>query len=168
MKGFILLIMLVFLQVVTLLGLATLSILEMTLKACYVSRLQAQRMHTAKAILRHAEQAVPGCQIPVIAPNHLAKKSLLWWRQHACAGHLGKMQYYYLVESLGIDSCAMIKYKQNHRADYYRLTVFPVEIHIDSTPLLLQSVVVKAAVVFNICHSKLHVVTLGRQMWRAI
>lgn len=168
MKGFVLLIMLVFLQVITLLGLVTLSTLEMASKACYLSWLQVQRVHTAKTILHHAEQVVPSCLIPVTAPNYLSKKPLLWWQQYACAGHLNHLKYYYLVESLGVDSCAMIKYKQNYRADYYRLTVFPVEIHLDNMPLLLQSVVVKAAVVFNICHGKLHTVTLGRQTWREI
>lgn len=160
-QGYVLFIVLVFMQLFALLGMYgyTATIQEMRLG-------NEQWRHqgtllSVQAIMHQLEAQAVDCIIPV-TPD-IATKSQRWWQNHACSENAANFRYYYVWEKLGLDPCALIDNNQRLTADYYRLTLY-VPAHF----ILMQSTVVKASNEMGVCLYEQHPVKFGRQMWRQL
>src|ERR1700722_20385475 len=121
-KGYILFIVLIFLQIFSLLGLFGLNSSLLVLKANSEVWERDKLFLHAQSILHVLEERAlihgPSCLVPLMPANLIAKKSLAWWQQHACHG----MNYYYVTEPLGINPCAIVAENSNG-TQYYRITL---------------------------------------------
>ncbi len=173
-QGLALITVLIFLQVLAVLGLYA---LEMSLLEEKMSRHSWQRQFAlvaAEEALHRAEAEVdhglPACQIPVTPTNELVTWSLAQWQSSiSCAGNFSTLQYYYVIEFLGKDNCADIKQSgyatKKITADYFRITLLITTLAHDAE-VMLQSTIVKPSDVSQTCHGTEHVVSVGRQSWR--
>jgi Tfp pilus assembly protein PilX len=166
-QGFILLIVLLFMQICALLGLDA---MEFSWINNRLSRLAWDRYRMTMAvneIVQNVEQNVlsfpQNCVISVLPVNEIIKKPLSWWNQQSCAGNFHSIQYYYVLESLGVNSCAHIR-QSSAVADYYRLT-FLAKDEAGSAEMIVQSTLVKVAKISEPCKNKVHQVDAGRQSW---
>jgi len=104
------------------------------------------------------------CRISIRPASSFIKQTKAWWQINACYVTSDNLNYFYIIESLGRDDCAIISTTQV--ADYYRITL---NLLIDDRMrLLLQRTVILPTDTFNLCASKQHNVTIGSQMQREI
>jgi len=174
MQGIALLMVLIFMLIISLLGLC---MLQMAIFETKQSQLIWQRNEVrfaAEQALRIVEDNlqvyVPYCVIPVATVAQLLSYSLRWWQSpQSCAGNFQTFQYYYVVELLGNDPCGYIQLDlQKSFATYLRITLLGVS---GDTRILLQSTIVKSSRAGDdslSCDSVSHVVNVGRQMWREL
>jgi len=165
LKGFVLLTVLLFMQILALLAL---HVLEQALLANKMSQAHYQHyllFSEAEAVLKIAEAHAPACEIAITNSQQLIKFPLVFWRSLSCSGIFSNFQYYYVTESLGEDPCADLSY-QNMTANYFRVTL--LAILNNNAKILLQSVIVKPTIVTKICHGNHHLVIAGRQTWRIL
>lgn len=163
--GSALLSMLLFLQIFTLLGLymAADSLLELKESATFWQKQTA--LLSAEYALRQVENQLltqePVCMLPNIAPITLAAQSLSWWQSSVtCHVSYRGARYFYVVESLDHDACALVNPVQKMSAHYYRVTLLGLPVK-----LILQSTMVKEDYSAKICEGNVHSVAMGRQRW---
>ena len=173
--GFVLLLLLIFMQLFAWVGLHELTIAADTLKLNQHHWQHDQQLLVAKKILARLERMpsseMTHCLIPITPAFLLAKKPLSWWQQDACSGYFMGNQYYYVFESLGKDVCGAINKKTDDplvAADYDRLTLFWLPVAIPGARIILQSTIAKESDELASCPDKLNLVKAGRQMWREI
>lgn len=128
-SGWILLIVLLFLQIISLLGFY---IVQTSLFAHKVSgsqwRKQELFMHAEQLLYDLAENFSVYCIVPQISSNELLMKPLSWWQStNTCAGSLEHNDYYYIVEFLGEDVCASEMEDQTNVAHYFRITLLMLD-----------------------------------------
>lgn len=126
MRGFVLLVMLVYLQIFSLLAMNAMAVVAMQKKQLYQGYdLIKDRLSTQELLLGLQHQQVDGCQINMHTPDELDRADLNWWRRAACHGVKDGREYFYLREDLGVDACAMVEYedKQLVAVRYYRDTL---------------------------------------------
>lgn len=102
------------------------------------------------------------CRVSPITISELREKSKQWWYQHACYYSLNENVYYYIVEDLGEDSCAIIANHPGMIAHYYQITLID-KLKASKPVYFVQSVLVKGVVHPLSCDKQLHYVTIGRQ-----
>lgn len=172
-KGYVLLIVLIFLGVFSSAVLYQLNLTKQQLQI-----LDTKQQHLT--MLNNVETQLPviernwlvtkqGCDIPMTITVELAKKSVNWWVQRGCSlTALYQQQLYYVVEYLGRDPCVYThKYDNNQLITlvYYRITL--VSIKGDERPILLiQSTLAKADENPLLCQGPTHYVNIGRQSIR--
>jgi hypothetical protein len=128
----------------------------------------------AKNILSNLEKLdllrLKKCSIPIKPTTLLTKKDLYWWKLNTCKGSKDKLIYYYAVESLGHDDCAIINLSQNNTqiAHYYRITLFILSDKLMPAKYFMQSTIVLPENNTANCLHKIHRVSQGRQMYREI
>lgn len=173
--GFVLLIVLIFLQIFSLMGVAAFLNAKMGFKIAREFEQKNTFFSSSKYILRllAAKMTVDKihCLIEIIPATEMATKPPFWWKQFSCGGQLSEIHYYYVVESLGQDPCAIIENSANNQkliADYYRITLLSLSNKMKSVRILLQSTIAKASPSSLSCTNNLHRVTIGQQMWREI
>jgi hypothetical protein len=88
----------------------------------------------------------------------ISLKSLLWWQDTACHAQVGKVDYYYVVESLTDDECASIDDLTDKIAHYNRITLLLLP-----EKVLLQSTIAIAVDAQGICQQAMHSVKSGKQ-----
>jgi hypothetical protein len=155
--GIILLLVLVFMPLIVLLSWCALANVMFAMKTSKMLNQRNQAFHVALSALHQSEteliSTLPHCLIPQTETNQLITKSLAWWQSaETCAGNFQRFKYYYVVEPLGDDACASIENTQATAA-YFRMT------------LLLQSTVVRASDLQQLCEGAHHLVKMGRQAW---
>jgi hypothetical protein len=135
----------------------------MLLQSTQLMRQQQIEESQARAALSFAlkelEVQLPNCMIEATSPFQLARMPKTWWQAHGCV--MGS--YYYAIEFLGHDPCALVDKKENNQlitADYYRITLYGKSI--------LQSIEVKSSFAITACSGKLHTILAGRQMLREL
>jgi len=174
MRGFVLLVTLVFLQVFIMTGLFALLQVSLVFKKNFHLWLGEEGRRTAIMLLhdveRQVEMHLPECMVTVIAATDLSARQIGWWRQNSCEIATDAGEYHYVVEALGIDACALVKDDKNNSlaADYYRVTLLALPGDIKGARILLQGTVIKAAHTMLACNDSPHYVNLGRQMLREI
>lgn len=110
-----LIIVLIFLQIFTVLGLLELKQAAMNIRAqehLWVRELALFNADQAlTGVERTALQGVLECHIPVTPALELIQHTKDWWQTAACSGNFAEFRYYYVMESLGGQAC------------YYRITL---------------------------------------------
>jgi hypothetical protein len=168
LSGFALISVLVFLEifaVITVFCLHSAS-WELTLAT---ARFEKNKMsQSARTILQNVEflAETSACYIPVTPAYQLSSQPIAWWEKHSCAGNFNLFQYYYVVEPLQDDSCALLD--TGRAAHYSRITLLTMLKADHRIKMILQSSVITAGNVLPHCESALHAVKLGRQSAREI
>jgi len=175
MRGFVLLTVLVFLQIFSLISLYSLTTVSAMMKS---NDHLWQSDHTrlkSHAILQRLESTltrdISACSIPLTPATVLAKKSLVWWQLHACHGKVNHIEYYYTIESLGNDPCAIIEMRDGNpsmMATYYRMTLYALPYPLKSAHFVLQTTVALSTAHMATCEQKVHLIKQGRQGFREI
>ncbi|RDI48812.1 hypothetical protein [Aquicella lusitana] len=172
-KGFVLLTVLFFLQLLAFMSLQSLMNISLTTRINGDAWLHELNLRTAGKILREVESNFlqrEHCSIPVTPAEELAKNPLSWWMAHSCSGNLAGIQYHYVVEFLGEAICTLIRKNENNHlvmAEYYRITLLYWPERDREAAILLQSTWVRAGREASPCQPY-HLVLSGRQMWRQI
>lgn len=170
-NGFVILLVLVFMQIVVLLNWYAVENIFLLEKFSKNAVLHELLYYQAQKQLSYAESSLmsrlPDCIIPVIDSNKMLLKPLSWWTEKSCSGNFQSVQYYYIVESLASDVCAIIDHEKNMRAAYFRITVF-VYSSIDDSRIVLQSTLIRPNVLQQPCKDLPHYVQTGRQSWREL
>jgi hypothetical protein len=162
-------VLVIVLLVIQLICLITWYVMENVLLQQKISQDLQSRHHLwyeAVSLLPQIENRImttnPACLIS--KADNLIKQPISWWQDVGCAGNLAKLQYYYVIEFLGSNPCAMV---QKNGASFWRLTLFIRTLQ-RPTRLLLQSIVVKANLSPLVCRGSRYVIKKGRQQWREI
>jgi hypothetical protein len=115
--------------------------------------------------------ALPSCTVPVMATRQLQNQSLTWWQSKAtCSSNSESVEFHYVVELLGEDSCAYLENPpQRVTADYYRITFLGLSKR-NKTRVYLQSIMALPHLggLISGCQDVGHRVTIGRQVWREL
>jgi hypothetical protein len=174
-RGYMLLTVIIFLQILACLGVYGLLSVSTSLRSSEHRMMRETNFLAAKQALREVERAVMvegvTCLIPVTLSSDLANKPLDWWQQKACYMYQPNYSYYYVIEWLQDDECGLIgKYNENHilTAKYYRITLFTVFADMKAAKLILQSTLAKASINPLSCFNKTHLVISGMQMMREL
>lgn len=172
-QGIALIVVLIFLQVLTILGLGA---MQMTL----FETKQAQMLWKKHVIENLADRAlmevehdlslaIPACQIQATAASELASHPISWWQNlPACSSNLETVHYFYVVEFLGVDPCAVIQTTPSKViANYYRISLLAIS---GNSKFLFQTSYVTPNYDSGsvMCLGVAHQVRMGRQMWRRI
>ena len=153
-SGFILIIVLVFLQIFSLIGLFNITLVTNGLKSTHhLSQGYYFRLRTREFMQNLEHQIRPECVIPITPATQLAKKLPSFWQLNACHANVDGIRYYYSMEWLGDDACASSR--------YYRITV-------KASHYMLQSTIALPATIEQACEGKTHIVQPGRQGLREI
>src|SRR5689334_15861357 len=112
-KGFVLFTLLLFLQLFSSVGLFALLNISMIMKINQhgwdrkINQMKTD--YILSLIETNFSTQTVSCLIPVMPVQQLAKEPLSWWQQYSCSGNLDGIRYYYAVEALGKDECAMVR-----------------------------------------------------------
>lgn len=168
--GIILLTVLVFLQILSMLGIYA-------LQSGFLQQTTSHQRWRKQLQLQNAEQRlkqietknIENCVIPYTNRSLISMQPLDWWRSRVgCTEQTVDYLYYYFFEALGESPCAYIDEPQINKSVYYfRVTLLLIsEINSDDKQIL-QSTIIKMDNALRKCEGKLHRVIPGRQMWRA-
>jgi len=171
-QGLVLIIVLIFLQILFLLGWSALTMNTLEIKMnrriwqhFIMQNLAEQALMNAQ---RQIDEHLQDCMIAVT--DDLAKKPVDWWQAFpSCTDNFQTFAYYYLIEPLGEDPCAYVDDKgQEVSVDYFRLNLLGLS-QTHAISVRLQSTFIKPHVGATLgCHEAMHRVTIGRQMWRPL
>lgn len=122
-KGYVLLIILVYLQLFALLMMANIRLLSGYKKQVREQTQLGEKRNAILSVLNDLGlQLTPECRLNAYSPAFVQKQSLSWWKTHACthdhAGHL----YYYIQVDLGTANCLGVKDANNQlkAAHFYK------------------------------------------------
>jgi Tfp pilus assembly protein PilX len=165
-NGYILLIVLLFMQIGVLLGIYSLESCVIEFRVSH-RVLQKQRMNRdLEYVMRGEEEKirtfVPSCLVPIMSTSEITDQPLSWWRSQSCTGNFHSIDYYYVLEPLGQDPCAHIKRTKDAMAGYYRLTMLGIS-QDSEIRVLLQSTIVRPDITAHQCNERIHLVSSGRQ-----
>lgn len=170
-NGFIILVVLVFMQIFILLNWYAIENIVLLLRESKNSVEQERIYEKANHILSRAESSVishsPECVIPIMYSSQMVRQPLTWWAAKSCSGNFQGFKYYYVVEPLARDSCAIVDRIKKISAAYFRITVFLYSDKEDAR-IFLQSTLVKPDDSSDVCKSSQHSVQTGRQSWREL
>lgn len=128
-KGFVLVIVLFFLQLFALIGLYALKETAGLVKVTNAAWQREVLLQDTLAILKRLESSLqPVCFIPITIASDIIKKPTLWWQAHACSDKVSGIHYHYVIELLG--------------KDIYRLTLLSLSDQINGMRIILQSTVI--------------------------
>ena len=127
-NGFVMLIVLVFMQILVLLNWYAIKDVLLLTRFSKNMAIHDLFYHQAEHVLARAEAAVvsnvPDCLIPFTESDLIVAKPFTWWKAQSCSGNFQTFKYYYVVEPLAIDSCAIVDPDKKTVASYFRLTLF--------------------------------------------
>lgn len=170
-KGFIILIVLIFMQVFILLNWYAIESVLLLNKLSRNIVGQARQDDYAKKILLQIElsliSSIPNCVIPTIEESQLTAKPLSFWEAKSCSGIFNALKYYYVVELLSNDSCALVDQAKNLTATYFRITLL-LDSNNHDARIFSQSTFIRPNASLNFCKGVKHYVQLGRQSWREL
>lgn len=166
-SGFALIIILLFLQFFSVLGMFALLTSHRTLKIINRSWQVRRHWFAARRGLQVVEASVfqggsMNCEFRSAPAEYLMSQSSEWWKAHACNGKVTNETYYYMIESLAEDACAYIAKSYDNQvyvAKYYRITL-------RLRNVFLQSTIAMPIRMNEPCRERSHWVKQGQQMWR--
>ena len=129
----------------------------------------SQQRQNLSYVLTQIEQQLlihpPSCMIPITQYSAIKIKPVVWWQQQACHYVWQNKDYYYAIELLGQDGCAVIN--KIYSATYYRINLFTISVEGYHHRWLLQSTVARPEKMLA-CQEKIHRVKIGEQMRREL
>lgn len=171
LQGMALITVLIFLQILTLLGLYAIRMAWLEIKQSHNAWYKHSIRNAADTILNEIENktinVLPDCTIGPTTTAELLARPLSWWQTQTCTGNFKTFRYYYVVEVLGGDACAIIQINPNKiTTNYFRITLLCLA---DRSKLILQSTLaLPNSDETLICDGIQHQVSRGRQMWREL
>lgn len=171
-QGIVMIMLLLLLQMISLISLYTLKSTLLQTKLSQAFWFDHRDELWMKQALHLAEEDLLAnnttCFTDNLSTVEILSKSLDWWQSiESCTGNLQAFQYYYRVEFLQHDPCAVIDEGESQlTASYFRITL----LGISDTKKILQSVVIKpnSEKTPLECNHLSHNVSAGRQMWRKL
>jgi hypothetical protein len=176
-RGYILLLVMVFLQVMASLALNDAMLCANASKGIHGwSRSSAEYVLAMRALLAietriELNQDHTICLLATIAPHLIPSKSISWWHNNACLYVYRKKSYHYFLEYLGNDGCSRIYNIYNNQYDaasYYRITLTSQGDEKRFQPIILQSTLAISSGVRLSCENAAHMIHAGRQMVRVL
>lgn len=166
--GYILFIILIFLQIFSLLSLNGLTNSIMSFKTNYFVWEKIKNLRAAKEVIQQFAEFTtipPTCFIPQLSSNELAGKSLRWWHKNGCR----LANYYYVIEQLGVNSCALIDENNESKASiFYRFSFLTLNSELVFDKRTLQGVIAFPFTTSDSCTEKTYLIKRGVQMIREI
>lgn len=170
MKGFTLIMILIFMQILGMLGLLA---LQFVVNAKKMNRmlwnhvtLWEHTLETLREIEHRFYITSPSCIIPVTSSAELLLKPLSFWQSEAaCHGENFKRPFMFVYESLEKEACA--KVPKNHLVHYIRITLVMFENDFTAREML-QSTIIKLDNVSRACPRMHQVVSLGEETWQEV
>ena len=136
-KGFVLLAVLFFTQIIAELSLSSFEAVFLSRKIVSDQREQRLLFNAAEkrlqALERMEESSLARCRLPQVA-GELMQLPLSWFRQNTCFGVFGLFEYYYFVEDLGLN-----KEVKGNSAHFYRFSLKLTKTHDAYRKVVLQS-----------------------------
>lgn len=174
--GYVLLFVLILLNVMVMMSWYSLEAALSMRKMNYAAWQKEKAYYQAQALLFSLEHMIieelPACLIPITSPHELLRREVSWWQNRACNGNLDGDSYYYVVEHLVDDACAILNKGVDEKiesAAYYRLTLFfSLKNNFFKSKIVLQSTVIRPSAVDGVCADSQRPVLVGRQMWREL
>lgn len=174
-SGFVLMAALIFLQMLSLLGLLGLMMARLQLKSTYHRWTNVHHQRLSIKILDQiqdqVEESLSHCGVAVMPSETLAAMKKHWWMQQGCSGEKEGVSYYYVIESLGEDPCSVLLDKNRHApvpVIFYRLSLFVNFTKERDAKIILQSTIARPAVSSSSCDEVAHTVKQGLQMRRQL
>lgn len=125
-NGYVLLIVLVYLQLLVLLNITNIKQLTMLKKQIKMQSQQYFLKHEVSNILKVISKNKGDICIRENYPVHyLQIQPLSWWQSHGCSGDSESGKYYYFITDMGKDECAGVVNQSNqlNMVHYYRVTL---------------------------------------------
>lgn len=169
LDGFVLLIMLVYLQIFSLLSMQALSSATVYKKFEFNQLVVFQKRRQVLDVLAFLDQKPQvSCVMTMRSHKWFLHQSSAWWRRHACHISFATNDYYYVREMLDAGTCGVTsnEYKQQVTPIYYRNTLLQVSGVSAHQSLMVQDVVVWPGQNPPVCNKTLWHVNTGRQMLR--
>ncbi len=169
MRGFVLMVMLVYVQIFSLLAMQAMAVLAFHKKAIFHGVLANQQRHLARYSLAMIDaEPASSCLIGRYKVVDFARVGVEWWRLHGCHKTTPNSEYFYVREDLGIDPCAQLEIQSKHgdAVRYYRNTLLYITSLSDYRSTLIQDTVAVPAVTSAACVGDVKRIKPGRQMLR--
>lgn len=165
------LLVLVFLPLLSLLGLHGLSNETKRARATHHEWQRTLAKSAALQALNYIEEQLTQsawlCFISPVPTITLIKQPFFWWQRMACAGEIEDIHYYFVVEALGKDECGVAPVNNvNLTVKYYRITLLALPDKLKGAKITLQTTVALSTGERPSCPGKMRTVMLGRQMQR--
>lgn len=168
-QGYVLLMMLVYMQIFSLLAMQAMAdvVYQQQTARHRISNDQLRR-EALKVLADIDRVPAVSCRIEKMTTSQLASHDIQWLRSRGCYINRGEIQYFYVRETLGMDNCAVIsnEYKQLVTPLYYRNTLLQLYGLNKQENVVLQDTVAIASLAPPVCSIKLKLVKSGRQMLR--
>lgn len=168
-QGYVLLMMLVYLQIFSLLAMQVAAdVVYQKKSSMHRLSIYQLRRDALRVLVDVDHMAGSSCEINKMSASELAVRDIHWWRSRGCYIRRGEMEYFYVREALGIDHCGVIisENKQQLAVQYHRNTLLQVSTLTPGVTVLLQDSVASAGSVQPVCSINLKHVKSGRQMLR--
>jgi len=172
-NGFVILIVLVFMQILILLNWYVINNVLLLTRFSKNMAVHDLLYHQAKCVLTRVEAEVvsnlPDCLISFTDTDLLIAQPLTWWKAQSCSGNSQTFKYYYVVEPLAVDSCAIVDPVKKTIASWFRLTLF-LYLNKGNARIFLQSTLVRPSTggAEQPCTGSHHTVQVGRQSSREL
>lgn len=173
-RGMALLIVLLFLQIMTMLGLYSLSSSLLSEKMNSENWQKESTILVMDELLRtiaiQLQNEIPPCVMMKSNSLNLLTKSMDWWQSSiTCKGCFHQEQYYYVIEQLGEDPCAQFAGKDMRQlaVHYFRIWLLTM-VKKTNMKIILQSTVTRLFNRIAPCGRASYVVSIGQQTWREI
>ncbi|HSW68886.1 MAG TPA: hypothetical protein VLI69_01840 [Gammaproteobacteria bacterium] len=170
-RGFVILVVLIFMQILILLNWYAMENIFLMKKFVKNSIQHDELYDQGKYILSELESDIvlnlPGCMVPFTESGELTERSLEEWEfSNACSGNYQGSKYFYVVESMGVDYCALVENVK--AAEYFRITLFLLSRQ--DNKVFLQSTIIRPNenVMTQPCKGVSHFVEAGRQSMREL
>jgi Tfp pilus assembly protein PilX len=174
-SGFVLLIVMIFLHILSLLSLYNLEAIKNSYKVTELRWNQLSTADTSSRLLEDLEKSLlsgkADCRMSVMSTSDINNKSTDWYMHSACRVTRDGNDYYYFIENLGQDACVgLIDGQTNEqlRADFYRISLVSFDLDGHESKRLFQSVVAKQSDKHMICSSGVRLVKVGVQLRRQL
>ncbi|HTM63222.1 MAG TPA: hypothetical protein VL360_01825 [Gammaproteobacteria bacterium] len=170
-QGFVLLIMLIFMQMVALLIAREISMLAYLKQSLFHHVMDVQQENEMQAVMRLVDHYKrPSCMINHMSHSAISNMSLRWWLKHGCKIRFHGNEYFFVREYLGVGACIGIRNQHNQVVvtEYYRNTLL---YHSDINELerqLMQDTVAIPGNNIAVCSGQLRLIESGRKMLKRI
>lgn len=171
--GFVLPFILMMIQVIMLYGLSGVLLNQVLIKEKSDVMITRRDDQVMASILASIEQTIEldhlSCQMPLRSWRESKRYPIGWWRENGCEIVNKNKLYYFFVEVMGDDPCALINGKDvNIVASYYRVSIAALSDLLNGFAPLVQATLVLPVKRLKACDLYLHSVDAGQQMIRRL